>query len=317
MKNIILPLLVFLIGCNPPDETSAHEKGLLKDQKITVSGTERSYHLFVPDQPAGAPVVLLFHGNGGSHDDLLGLTNIQAPYKIWLDIAKRENLIIVAPNGSKGSNNSNGWNDCRDDAPTNPPSDDVALVKALLQAVSDAYQSDPKRVFAVGTSNGGHFAIRLATEIPNQITAFAAIVAANTANSKCANSAGKVSALFMNGTEDPIMPYNGGAMAANRGEVVSTDSTVRYWVSRNQAVTTPEVTVLEDSDNTDNSTAVRYLYQCGDGTEVVLYEIINGGHTEPSKSERYSSLFLLAVGKQNGDLEMADEIWAFFKNKTK
>ena len=43
----------------------------------------------------------------------------------------------------------------------------------------------------------------------------------------------------------------------------------------------------------------------------------NGGHTEPSISERYSSIWLSIVGNQNGDIEMANEVWDFFKTKTR
>jgi len=43
------------------------------------------------------------------------------------------------------------------------------------------------------------------------------------------------------------------------------------------------------------------------------YEVVNGGHTEPSIQERYSNLYKLIVGNQNGDIEMAQEIWGFFR----
>jgi len=48
-----------------------------------------------------------------------------------------------------------------------------------------------------------------------------------------------------------------------------------------------------------------------------LIEVVGGGHTEPSIAERYSNLFLLVVGNQNGDFEMAEEVWGFFSDKSK
>ena len=48
-----------------------------------------------------------------------------------------------------------------------------------------------------------------------------------------------------------------------------------------------------------------------------LYKIGGGGHTEPSIKERYSGPFELQVGLQNNDIEMADEVWQFFKDKQK
>ncbi|MCH8487584.1 MAG: hypothetical protein LAT75_12010, partial [Candidatus Cyclonatronum sp.] len=111
-------------------------------------------------------------------------------------------------------------------------------------------------------------------------------------------------------------PYNGGN--TGNGEVISTENTVAYWVQRNATDTTPEVTNFPDINTNDSSTVTRYLYKNGgNGTEVVLYKVNNGGHTEPSISERYSSIWLSIVGNQNGDIEMANHVWDFFKTKTK
>ena len=311
-------LLLFILGCSKDEVNPEFEKGLLKNQTITVGGIERNYHLYIPNNTLNAPVVMLFHGNGGSYDDMLDLTGVKAPYTVWLDIALQENLIIVVPNGTLGSSNSRGWNDCRDDAPTNPNTNDVQFTIDLLDFLKTQYNSNDSKTYAVGTSNGGHFAIRLAQEIPNRLTAFASIVASNSVNSKCLKSTTHVSALFMNGTDDPILPYDGGQMASNRGEVFSTDNTISYWVQRNETDTTPEITELPNLNTDDGSTITEYLYKNGaNGTEVGLYKVNNGGHTEPSLSERYSALFLLLVGNQNSDIEMANEIWDFFKTKTK
>ena len=40
---------------------------------------------------------------------------------------------------------------------------------------------------------------------------------------------------------------------------------------------------------------------------------MNGGHNAPSIQERTESFFL--TGNQNGDIEMANEVWPFFVNK--
>ena len=74
----------------------------------------------------------------------------------------------------------------------------------------------------------------------------------------------------------------------------------------------------DDKPVITNSTVEKQLYTGGaDGTEVALYKIIGGGHNAPSIQEQYSVLFELIVGKQNHDIEMADEVWNFFRNKSK
>lgn len=102
----------------------------------------------------------------------------------------------------------------------------MQFIVNLLDFIKEKYNSNDSKVFAVGTSNGGHFAIRLAQEIPDRITSFASVVASDAANSECSDATTNVSALFMNGTDDPILPYNGGS--TEDGEVISTESTVSY-----------------------------------------------------------------------------------------
>jgi polyhydroxybutyrate depolymerase len=301
------------------NSNSITEKGLLKNQVINISGIDRNYHLFIPNNPINAPIVMLFHGNGGSFDDMIGLANGgKSPHQLWLDIAERENLILIVPNGIMGPENTRGWNDCRTDSARTPISDDVLLTNNLLDFVINTYKANSSKVYAVGTSNGGHFSIRLAQEIPNRITAFAAIVASNTKNSKCVNSTDKVSALFMNGTEDPFVSYNGGKGSNNTGEGFSIEETINYWVIRNQTTQTPIITNFPDINKKDKSTAEKYIYRNGgNNTEVALYKIIGGGHIEPSIAERYGFLYLKLVGNQNADIEMANEVWDFLKNKSK
>ena len=58
----------------------------------------------------------------------------------------------------------------------------------------------------------------------------------------------------------------------------------------------------------------KYSYVNGvNDSEVLLYRVNNGGHTEPSIAERYANIWKLIVGNQNGDVEMAEEVWDFFK----
>ena len=122
----------------------------------------------------------------------------------------------------------------------------------------------------------------------------------------------------MNGTEDTFILYDGGAIISGRGEVLSTEATVAFWVERNQTDTTPEKKVFPDLNRRDNSTVEKYHYKNGvNNTEVVLYKVIGGGHTEPSFSQRYSRIWLRVVGAQNGDIELANQVWSFFKDKSR
>lgn len=292
--------------------------GLLTDLKMRVDGEDREYHLFVPDKHENSPVVLLFHGHGNNANELLGLSGDSAPqayFKVWLDIARKDNVILAVPNGRYRSKLEKGWNDCRSDAFSNSKADDVQFIRLLIEHIKEKYQVNPKRIYATGHSNGAHFCIRLAQEMPDKLAAFAAISGANSARSKCEDSDVPISAMFMNGTIDPLLPYEGGGI---RGRVYSAEETIEYWVKRNGTDQTAKVIKVPDINKEDNCHVEKYLYAKGtDDTEVILVKIVNGGHPAPSIKVRNSDTILNRIKNQNADIEMADEVWAFFKNKSR
>ena len=149
---------------------------LLLDQTINIAGVTRGYHLYVPNNPINAPVVMLFHGHTSSNNGLLGLGGEKAPYKVWLDIAEQENILLLVPNGYQTSASSKGWNDCRADAATNSEEDDVLFISTLIDTIVATYQADADRVYASGTSNGGHLCIRLTQEIPGSRSQYLALL---------------------------------------------------------------------------------------------------------------------------------------------
>jgi len=162
-------------------------------------------------------------------------------------------------------------------------------------------------------------ALRLALELSNKIAAVAPVVAAMPAIA-CNSPNHPTSVLFMNGTGDPLLPYNGGEVApgiGGRGTVLSAQESVNAWVSFNQIVSSPVTVNFPDINTADGSTVKSVTYSNGiEGTQVVLYDISGGGHVEPSLQEQYGVKLELLLGKQNHDIEMAKEIWNFFKNKT-
>lgn len=303
---------------NIPSDNETIQLGLVKDLNINIDNIDREYHLYIPSQYVNAPVVVLLHGHNSSHNELLGFNGESSAYKVWLNLAEQENIILAVPNGLFVSTNEKGWNDCRSDAPTNSKADDVQFISLLIDHLTNAYQADSKRIYINGTSNGGHMCIRLANELPEKITAIAAIISSNSASSECASSVLPISALFMNGTADPILPYDGGEMASNRGKIFSIEDTVNDWINRNGTETTPDFSELANTNLADDSNVEKYSYKNGsNNTEVVLYKIINGGHTDPSIKERYNNFVITILGNQNADIEMAEEVWIFFRNKSK
>ena len=317
LPSFIFGILLF-ISCNKENGELPNDSILKLDESIQVDGINRTFHIQYPHNHMDKPLVILLHGHKGSSDQVIGKGLVKSPQKIWLELAEAHEFIVLIPNGELGPRNSRGWNDCRSDAPANPTTDDVKFIMSLLNEIEQKYNHDLDRVYVAGISNGALMTHRLVEEIPESIAAFASIINTMPANSDCVESDVVVSALFMNGTMDPLVPYEGGQILSNRGEVKSTDESMLYWINRNQTDTTPVKESYDDLDPEDNSTVEKYIYENGlNNSEVVLYKIVGGGHTEPSISEKYSQLYLNAVGNQNRDIEMAKEIWSFFEDKSK
>jgi len=92
-------------------------------------------------------------------------------------------------------------------------SDDVGFVLAILDLVAESVRFDPDRVFVTGASNGGMMTFRLALEANDRFTAAAAVIANLPDPSECRPLVDPIPMLIMNGTDDPLMPYEGGYVA--------------------------------------------------------------------------------------------------------
>lgn len=102
-----------------------------------------------------------------------------------------------------------------------------------------------------------------------------------------------------------------------RGVALSSKETIDWWVKQNNTNTKPIVTKIKNTMRRDRSRVTKSVHSSSDkeGAPVVLYKIKDGGHTEPSYKQRYSRIYKIIVGNQNGDIEMAEEIWSFFKQQ--
>ena len=314
-------LMMLLLKCDATAQSPDVAKprwSLSQKRSLVHDGKKRTYLVYARTSPIKKPsaAVLLLHGHGGSADQLMGETGRRAPYRIWMDVAKAESVVLIIPDGLIGADGKQGWNDARR-LSSNPDADDVEYLCNLIELVSKSSPIDRQRVFAVGTSNGGHMALRLAADASDKFAAVAAIAAANP-NPIFANQPEKpVSVLLINGTNDRILPFAGGKMIGRRGSVQSTADSIKYWVKHNRCADNPEIHSYPDLSSSDGCTAHRSTYT-NDATnvQVGLIRIEGGGHTEPSIKQPYSRLFRVAVGSQNHDIEMADEVWKFFQAKT-
>jgi len=240
---------------------------------------------------------------------------------VWLRIADREGLVLAAPEGARGGDGRQGWNDCRADASSNPKTDDVGLIDAIIDREIEMHNVDPTRIFVMGMSNGGMMAFRMAVERGERLAGFAAVGASMAGDNQCAVPVTAVSALIVAGTADPLVPYEGGQVGfgygALRGKVIGVEQAVGAW-RQIDGLSAPAVAVqaLEHKDPRDPTRASRTVWgRDASQPQVEFVRIEHGGHVEPSISKRIGRFYAHLVGSQNGDVEIAEEAWSFFQHK--
>jgi polyhydroxybutyrate depolymerase len=152
--------------------------------------------------PAGrsAPLVVVFHGGGGSPSGVDRLTRFSA-------LADREGFLVAYPE-SLGFQ----WNDGRVTAASSagPQIDDVGFVAAMIDAIGRERPLDPRRIYATGMSNGAIFSHYVGARLSARIAGIAA-VAGGTADPfhRTFRPERPVSVLIIHGTKDPQIPYAG------------------------------------------------------------------------------------------------------------
>ena len=320
MKRRLAALLIELLAAALLAAQSASAAQVSAAEMARPEG-QRSYMIATPEHSAAGlrPLVILLHGHGGSGKQLLGQERIHSPMQVWLDIADREQLVVIAPDGLRGKDNLPGWNDCRSDSSTNPHADDLGFIAALIERAVAEYHADPARVYVMGMSNGGGMVYRLATEMPGKLAAFAAVAAPSAVASLCSAPAHPLPALIVHGTEDNIVPFNGGevggALLRGRGKTGSAPDAVALWRKLDQLDGAPVETTFPHRGDS-GTTATRSVWGADPHQlQVEFIRVEHGGHTEPSLQKPVQWAIRALLGRQNGDFEMAEEAWSFFRDK--
>ncbi len=286
-------------------------------QTLQTKNGSRHYLLLAPSARSQdlRPLVLLLHGHGGSAKRALKT----GPLAAWADISAREGVIVAALDGVKGPDGQPGWNDCRSDAAGNPRTDDVAFAAAVIARLEREAHADPARVYVMGMSNGAMMTLRLALELDPAPAAFCAVCGLMADSGACGGAPPRpVPALLIDGTADPLLPFEGGQVhffKKQRGGVISAERTVAYWRATNGlAQAFPVTTAFPHQKASGVTTALKSVWGSG-GREVEFIRIEGGGHAEPTRTHPYGPLYRVFTGKQNRDFESAEEAWAFFKDK--
>jgi polyhydroxybutyrate depolymerase len=256
----------------------------------------------------GAPLVVVMHGSGENGARMRRDTGYG-----FDRLADEHGFAVVYPDAYEGY-----WNACNvvgDYSANERNVDDVGSLTAIVDKLIADLGVDRDRVFAAGASRGGHMAYRLALEAPSRFRAVAA-VAANVPvreNFKCKPAGqGTSSVMIMNGTKDPINPFDGGEVELfgflKRGRVRSARESGQYFADLNHIAGPPET---KDSPRTGEDHVEQVLRRNGSNVEVELLALHGGGHGVPQPYVRYPRL----LGPTPKELNGPAVIWAFFERQ--
>lgn len=282
---------------------------------ILVDGMARQFYLFRTgsslDKPP--PLVIVLHGGSRGGDAL----RVRRAARME-PLARELGFVIAYPNGV-----ANAWNDGRDtDYIRSRGSlvvDDIGFIDALISRLGHAGVIDRQRVLVLGISNGGFMAFRLACELSEKITAVAAIAAAMPVGlPELCRPNRPIPVLMMNGTEDRLVEWNGGAIAGgyvDRGRTISVPETAAFWARGNGCGQRPAINELADRDPADGTRVRQHVWSgCTRKAQVALYEIRGGGHVwsnldisgQPPAVQRL-------LGRSTRDIDGARVVWKFFE----
>ncbi len=243
------------------------------------AGLGRTLRIYAPAHRRGVvPLVFVIHGGGGTGGNMEWLTR-----RGFNRIADRKQI------------------------------DDLGYLRALPQALAAQFPIDLTRVYATGISNGGMMSYRLACDAADVFAAVAP-VAANISvelEPRCRPSR-PVAIAVVNGTDDPLVPWNGGPIKVlwtTRGVVLSTPQTVARWRTLNRCGELETIGTLVDAVPDDGTALLEQTARCAQEAEVKVYEIRGGGHTWPSGMPYLGERL---VGRVSRELDANEAIWRFF-----
>ncbi len=276
---------------------------------VVVDGITHDFFVHVPSRRrlGGYPLVVSLHGGGGnaqSHETTVNMTAASEQY----------GFVLVTPEGYKtAARPKQTWNAgaCCGVAADHDV-DHVAAIEAIVSEVEQLVRIRSGQVYAMGHSNGGMMAYRLACDASETFAAIALssgylmdvdVDAEPDEQVFVCNPSRPVGILHFHGKADLCAPFYGGPSAGfDPSERPPVSASIQHFLAANQCSPGPDIQVQGQARcmNWD---------QCAGGVEVELCAIEGHGHSWPGAT-RYPSL--VCGGELNDDVGTA-EMWEFFE----
>lgn len=247
---------------------------------VAAEGRDRTYTAVVPDNlEHGAPLWVALHGSRMDSAGMRSATGYQLD-----ELAAEHGFVVVYPDGHEMT-----WHDCRADtsyAARIDGVDDVTFLEALVDEVAREYSLDTTRVYGLGFSNGAHMLYRMAAESPGTFAGIE-VNAANVSTpgtSTCGPITEPLPVILVEGTGDPINPYEGGEagmFGQNLGSVLSAEESALTLAQTNGVAGDMRRSVVGGEVGEPGAVTLTVYGQSTDAP-VLLYSVEGGGHAVPN-----------------------------------
>jgi len=294
-----------------PSRVEPRRPGGLERFVLKHEDRERVYFLYVPPSArtrTSLPVLLVFHGEGQTPEDIIGMAGFNA-------LADLHTFAVVYPAGTGSNPERLHWNVVKSGTyATVNEVDDLGFVDAVLAEVDQKLGIDDDRVYAAGFSHGGMLCFRLACDPywSQQLAAIATVGSVMTVDPRDCAAVDPVPLIAFHGTDDPFSNYSGGiareAPRNDRTTRLSYPGTVSFWVQY------LSVTNLPDTGESRGDARVRHFKSPTSDVEVISWELQGGGHTWPGGA---AMLPAWIAGTVNRDVNASSEIWDFFNRHSR
>ena len=280
------------------------------EMKMTWDGISRNYILFVPSNipQAPMPMILTLHGGGGTAKGL-------QDYMRFNDWAEEEGVVVIYPDAvdkhwTIGATPSYGGEV--------PKVDDLGFIGALIDTAIAKYGVDSSRVFATGPSRGGMFSFYLASKIPDKLAGVAPLIASVHVNLQDSfRYRQPVPTLAINGTEDPLILYNGGSGGIGGnvdpdfgGGVMPIETLMQKIASWKGCEASWTQMSLPNEAKNDGCQSTEYTFtNCPETSPTILIKVEGGGHAIPGEKQYLPKKW---IGKASQDFSGTRRVWDFF-----
>jgi polyhydroxybutyrate depolymerase len=309
MKKILSIFIIgLLLGCSFGMQGFSKQGEDLKKQItpgdhfrfIMVDGRIRSYQIHIPHTYNGkepVPLIISLHGHTGGWPELKFGTKLD-------EKSDEEGFIVVYPTGHLApllerillfvntlmptlhlwGHLWNCWDYC--------DIDDVGFIRFLINHLDSTLNIDSSRIYITGMSGGGMMTYRLGADLSDIVAAIAPVAGSiggiwytESTLYIIPKPAHPVSVIVFHGLQDRNLPYAGGWVNGTLRLLntnikmniniyfLSVNESVSFWVEHNNC------NPISENETSVSGNIIKQTYAKGDdGSEVILYTVVNGGH---------------------------------------